>query len=257
MPRSLNCCFLDPKAVLTSSVTFGNELLKELLSVPSFETYLLPQLKLVSLTVNQVLYEQGDQIDYLYFPLDSIISGVAIMEDGTTMETSMVGCDGVVGLSTVLGSGPSRQWMWVTISGSAVQLESAFLERLIVHNEAVLRLVLQYYRSLLVQISQRSVCNTRHTIVERLCYWLLMLQDRIGETSLKLTQEMIANRIGVRRAGITVAAGILKEMNAIEYRRGRLHITNREALMHAVCECYHIMQTNLGESPVELLGASD
>lgn len=240
---------IDRKTVLTSSVSFRNELLKEVLSIPGLGSYLLPQLQLVSLTVNQVLYEQGDQIHYLYFPLDSIISGVAIMEDGTTIETSMVGCDGLVGLSAILGSGASRQWIWVTISGSAIQVESACLEKLFFQNQAFIKVLLRYYRSLIIQISQRCVCNTRHTTMERLSCWLLMLHDRLGETSLNLTQEMIANRVGVRRAGITVAAGMLQEMKAIKYRRGQVHIENREALKRAVCECYSIMQTDLGIFP--------
>ena len=229
-------------SMVTSSIASRNELLRSILDVPETVTTLLPELRIVPLTVNQVLYEQGDQIDHVYFPLDAVISNLAIMEDGTTMETSMVGRDCMLGVTSLLGSGLSRQWMWVTIGGSAIHLEVRFLEKLFVQNEVVLKALLKCYRSMITQVSQRCVCNTRHTILERLCCWLLMIHDRVGDNNLNLTQEMIASRVGARRAGITVAAGMLQEMNAIHYRRGRLHIGNRDLLEQVVCECYSIMR---------------
>lgn len=236
---------LDTKEVLTFRTTLRNALLTDLLSIPDLAIYLLPELKVVPITVNQVLYEQGDRIDYVYFPLDCVISNLSITEDGTTMETSMVGREGVVGLSTLLGSGCSRQWIWATVSGTAIQLKAKLLDGVLIHNETALKSFVRHYRSLIIQLSQRCACNTRHTILERLCCWLLMIHDRVGETDLSLTQEMIASRVGARRAGITVAARLLQEMNAIAYRRGRVHIENREALTSAVCECYNNMQMTL------------
>ena len=233
----------DRGDLLPSSLVSKNELLKELLSVPSSANDLIHELRVVSLTANQVLYEQGDQIDVLYFPIDCVASGLAIMEDGTTVETSMVGRESVVGISTVLGSGLSNQWVWVTVGGNALQLDSRFLDRLLVQSESALKAFLSCYRSLITQTSQRCVCNTRHTIMERLCCWLLMTHDRVGDNNLSLTQEMIASRVGARRAGITVAAGMLQAMKAIEYRRGQLHITDREVLERTVCECYNIMKS--------------
>ena len=230
--------------MLTSSTASRNEVLGQLLDIPGSVSTLLPALRIVPLTVNQVLYEQGDQIDTVYFPLDSVISNLAIMEDGTTIETSMIGREGLVGISTVLGSGLSRQWVWVTVSGNAIQLDAKFLDQLFVQNEGALKALLRCYRSIVTQVSQRCVCNTRHTILERLCCWLLMVHDRVGSGNLSLTQEMIASRVGARRAGITVAAGMLQHMNAIAYRRGQLHISNREVLEQAVCECYSIMQAH-------------
>ena len=228
--------------MLTPGIASQNHLLAELLSQPSIASYLLPELKIVPLAVNQVLYEQGDKIDFVYFPLDSVVSGLAIMEDGTTIETSMVGREGMVGISAVLGSGRSRQWIWVTVGGTALQLEARFLDKLFVHNEVALKSLLRCYRAIVTQVSQRCVCNTRHTIMERLCCWLLMVHDRVDGNNLRLTQEMIASRVGARRAGITVAAGMLQEMNAIDYRRGQLHIRSREVLEQAVCECYPMMR---------------
>lgn len=240
---------LDRKEVMASNLTSRNELLKQLLSVPTVAGDLLSDLRVVQLTVNQVLYEMGDQIDYVYFPIDSVVSELAIMEDGTTIETSMVGHEGLVGISTILGSGRSRQWIWVTIGGNAIQLDARHLDKLFIQNEVALKALLKCYRSLVTQVSQRCVCNTRHTIMERLCCWLLMIHDRVGGNNLSLTQEMIASRVGARRAGITVAAGMLQEMKAIEYRRGQLHIQNREILTSAVCECYNIIQADFSRTP--------
>ena len=128
---------------MTSSLVSRNLLLRELLSIPETTNYLLPELRIVPFSVNQVLYEQGDKIDFVYLPIDSVFSGLAIMEDGTTMETSMVGREGVVGISTILGSGTSRQWIWASISGTAVQLDAKVLDRLFVQNETALKALLK------------------------------------------------------------------------------------------------------------------
>lgn len=232
----------EKRELLTTSIAAKNELIRDLLSQPAIANEVFHELKVAPLTVNQVLYEQGDKIEFLYFPLDCVTSGLAIMEDGTTIETSMAGRESVVGISSILGSGQSRQWIWVTIGGNAIQLESKFLERLFVQNEVALKALLRSYRLLITQVSQRCVCNTRHTILERLCCWLLMIHDRVGGNNLNLTQEMIASRVGARRAGITVAAGMLQDMKAIEYRRGNLHITDRDVLERTVCECYNVIQ---------------
>ena len=205
-------------------------------------SHLLTDSRIVSLKTNQVLYEQGDKIDFVYFPLNSVLSNLAIMEDGTTLETSMVGWEGIAGISAVLGRGFSKQWSWVLINGEAVQVKATTLDKLFIKNDAAVKRLLGCYRSLVMQVSQRSVCNTRHTLLERLSCWLLMIHDRVGDVNLGLTQELIASRVGARRAGVTVAAGLLQEMKAIEYRRGQLHIVNREALEAVVCECYSIVQ---------------
>lgn len=245
MASSFQSFLTDERDLLTSSVASKNQLLQHLFGEQGVKDRLLPELRMVSLSGNQVLYEQGDQIDSVYFPLDSVVSGLAIMEDGTTVETSMVGREGFVGMSCILGSGVSRQWFWVLISGAALVVDAKLLERVFVQNERALRAFLQNYRHLVTQITQRCVCNTRHTILERLCCWLLMIHDRVGGDNLKLTQEMIASRVGARRAGITVAAGMLQEMRAIEYRRGQLHIVDRNLLEQVVCECYTLMKTEL------------
>ena len=244
MTSSLQTPIPDRLELLRSGLISRNKLLRELFNVPAIARELLPELKVESLTVNQVLYEQGDKIEVVYFPLDSVMSGLAIMEDGTTMETSMTGREGLVGISSLLGSGRSRQWVWVTVGGSAIQLETKFIEKTLLQSEVALKALLRVYRSLITQLSQRSVCNSRHTIMERLCCWLLMIHDRVGDGNLSLTQEMIASRVGARRAGITVAAGMLQAMKAIDYRRGQLHIQDRPVLERTVCECYNLMRGN-------------
>ena len=241
MSINFHSYLVDRKDPVTSSIASQNKLLDELLSVPSIAQSLLPELRVVPLTVNQVLYELGDQVDHLYFPLNSVASGLAIMEDGTTIETAMIGNDSVVGISSILGSGRSRQWIWVTIGGNAILIEKKIVEKIFVNNEFALKAFLDAYRSLVTQVSQRCVCNTRHTILERLSCWLLMMHDRVGGNNLSLTQEMIASRVGARRAGITVAAGTLQEMKGIGYRRGQLHLVNRDVLEQMVCECYNLI----------------
>ncbi|HJU94107.1 MAG TPA: Crp/Fnr family transcriptional regulator [Pyrinomonadaceae bacterium] len=242
--------FSERREALTSSIASQNELLGELLSIPGLTNSLLPELRIVPLTVNQVLYEQGDKIDVVYFPLDCVTSGLAIMEDGTTLETQMVGREGFVGMSALLGGGLSRHWIWVTIGGNAIQLDAGVLDKLFVQSEPALKALLKCYRSLITQVSQRCVCNTRHTILERLCCWLLMIHDRVGGNKLSLTQEMIASRVGARRAGITVAAGMLQGIGAIEYRRGQLHIADRAVLENTVCECYGAIQSEFKAFPL-------
>ena len=170
------------------------------------------------------------------------------MDDGTTLETSMVGPEGLVGISAILGTGFNQQWSWVLLSGEAVRLEARTLDKLVVRNEVALKRFLGCYHSLVTQISQRVICNTRHTLLQRLCCWLLMIHDRVGGNNLRLTQELMASRVGARRAGVTVAAGLLQDIRAIEYRRGQLHILQRKALEDVVCECYSIIQTEFSQT---------
>jgi len=249
MIKNLQMLPVEERESLPLSLASKNRLLADLLLTAEAKDYVRPHLKVVTFERNQVLYEQGDTIEYVYFPIDSVVSSLAIMEDGTTLETLMVGNEGLLGMSAVLGSGVSRQWLWVLISGSALQLEAKFLDSLLVRNESALKSLLRFYRATIAQISQRCVCNTRHTVMDRLCCWLLMLHDRVGDSNLRLTQEMIASRLGARRAGITVAAGVLQSMQAIEYRRGQLHITDREVLERAACECYAIMKNEFQFNP--------
>ena len=249
MSKNLLASPVEAKDVMAHTLASKNWLLADLLRTAEAKDYLVPRLKVVTLERNQVLSEQGDSMEFVYFPLDSVVSSLAIMEDGTTIETLMVGHEGLVGVSAILGNGISREWLWVLVSGAAIQVEAKFVDSLLVRNEHALRSMLKFYGSTMSQISQRCVCNTRHTVIDRLCWWLLMLHDRVGDSNLRLTQEIIASRLGARRAGITVAAGTLQAMHAIEYRRGQLHITDREVLERTVCECYSIMKNDFRFNP--------
>ena len=220
--------------------TSQNTLLNRLLAVDV--DYLVPQIRIVRLSFNDIIYEHGDVIQDVFFPLDSIVSSLAIMEDGTTIEISMVGREGVVGLPALLGGGTARHWTRMCIGGSLAKLSTNALEHAFLANEQALKHIMRSYGSLITQVSQRAVCNARHTVLERLACWLLMVHDRVGGENLKLTQEAIASRLGARRAGITVAAGVLQSIGAIEYRRGQLHIKDQVTLEKAVCECYPIMK---------------
>lgn len=217
-----------------------NKLLQHLLAADS--DFLLPQIRIVKLSFNDILFEYGDSIDEVCFPLDSVVSNLAIMEDGTTIEISMVGNEGVIGLSALLGGGSARHWTRMCIGGSLARLSVSALEHTFTSKEGALKHIMRSYGSLITQVSQRAVCNARHTVLERLACWLLMIHDRVGGENLKLTQEAIASRLGARRAGITVAAGTLQSAGAIEYRRGQLHIRDRMRLEEAMCECYPIMK---------------
>ncbi|MFN2406858.1 MAG: Crp/Fnr family transcriptional regulator [Pyrinomonadaceae bacterium] len=242
MSKNLLTSPVENMEPLPLSIGSKNRLLAELLTTAEARDLIVPHLKVVTLERNHVLYEQGDKIDYVYFAVDSAVSSLVIMEDGTTLETLLVGNDGLVGISAILGSGISREWLWVLVAGTAIQLEAKYLDTLFLRNERALKSLLHFYRSTITQISHRCVCNTRHTVMDRLCCWLLMLHDRVGDSNLRLTQEIIASRLGARRAGITVAAGALQAMHAIEYRRGQLHILEREVLERMACECYTIMR---------------
>lgn len=225
-----------------------NRLLTHLLAVDL--DFLLPQLRIVRFSFNDILYEYGDTIDDVYFPLDSVVSNLAIMEDGTTIEISMVGREAVVGLSALLGGDSARHWTRMCIGGGLARLSVSALEHTFTSNESALKPIMRSYGSLITQVSQRAVCNARHTVLERLACWLLMIHDRVGGDNLRLTQEAIASRLGARRAGITVAAGMLQSVGAIEYRRGHLHIKDRLSLEQVVCECYPIMKTEFDAASI-------
>jgi CRP-like cAMP-binding protein len=229
--------FRSEKDIFT--IASGNRLATDLVAA---EPELLTHLELLEIATNEQLYREGDSIDFVYFPVDSLISSLAILEDGTTVEISMVGNEGLAGISAILGSGASRHWIKTSIGGQVLRLSTRTLDRMFVRNEVVMKALLKCYRALITQISQRAVCNARHSLNERFCCWLLMVHDRMGDANLKLTQEMISRRLGSRRAGVTVAARLLLELGAIDYRRGQLHVVNRLLLEQSACECYPIMK---------------
>jgi len=195
----------------------------------------------VHLSYLEVIYEAGDEIEFIYFPIEAVASAVAILEDGSSVEISMTGREGLVGLPALVGGGRAMHWTRVSVSGAALKIPTASLQELARRSEPIHDAALRAYRRLFTQICQRSVCNVRHSLLQRLSVWLLMISDRIGAVELPFTQEDIANRISVRRAGVSVAASTLQAMQAISYHRGRIMITDRPAIERTACECYQVM----------------
>ena len=188
-----------------------------------------------------VVYEDRDKINHVYFPINSVFSSLAILEDGSSVEVSMTGREGIAGLAAIIGGGRALHWTRVSVPGAALRLRAESVREFFLKSEAIHEAVLRAYRGLFTQICQRSVCNVRHSLLQRLCVWLLMIHDRVAANELPFTQEEIASRISVRRAGVSVAASMLQAMHAISYRRGRIVITDRHAIEQTACECYPVL----------------
>jgi len=214
----------------------GNSILNSL--GPDEYERMLRFFKVVDLEAQQTLYAPGDQIAHAYFPVDSVAVSVATMDDGSTVETAMMGREGMAGIAAVVGSFRTRTWTRVLLPGEALRVETGVLRELFNDSPDLQRLLLRYYSTLITQVSRRTVCNTRHRLSERLCTWLLMLHDRTGRDDLPLTQEEAARQLGVRRAGVNECMGWLEKLNVIDHRRGHVQIVNRAALEDAACVCY-------------------
>jgi len=217
-----------------------NSLLRQLIILePDF---LLPRLQVANLDVNETIYRDGGPIDFVYFPVDSVVSSLGTLHDGTTVEIAMLGKESMVGMSALLGTNFNQYWTRMTLGGHLVRVDTNDLQTIFNRNKIVEHTILKSYVNLVTQISQRAVCNARHSVPERFCSWLLMTHDRLGDKELRLTQELIATRLGTRRAGITVAAHELSERNALEYKRGVLHIIDRSIVERGTCECYSVLK---------------
>ena len=203
---------------------------------------LLPALKSVKLSRDQILYDSGDEMPHLYFPITSIASLLYTTETGATAEMGMVGRCGVVGISTFLGGGATSNQAIVQVAGDALRIKSEIIRDEFSRGGALQRVLLCYTQSLLTQISQVAVCNRLHTFEQRLCRWLLFSHDCVMKDELVLTQEIISHLLGVRREGVTVAAGRLQDAGLISYSRGHIHILDRQGLEENTCECYEVVK---------------
>lgn len=203
---------------------------------------LLPHLEPVSVACGQHLYEQEAAADFAYFPETAVLSHIYFLEDGSTTEAALIGREGMVGLSAVFGSRPPTYWTEVTVAGTALRIRPEVLKQEFARSEALQRLLLAYTGARMAQLSQRAVCNCRHTVDERLCSWLLMIHDRVGDDPLPLTHEEIARHLGTRRAGITGACAALRDNRIISYSRGLIHVVDRRGLEAAACECYRALR---------------
>ena len=202
----------------------------------------LPQLELVSLPLGKVLYESGDALKHVYFPTDSIVSLLYVMEDGASAEISVVGNEGLVGVALFMGGESTPSRAIVQSGGSAYRLPGQALKDEFNRHGPLLVLMLRYTQSLLTQMAQTAVCNRHHSIDQQLCRWLLLSLDRLPTNRLTMTQELIANMLGVRREGVTDAAGKLQKLGIIRYSRGEITVINRPKLAEHSCECYEVVK---------------
>lgn len=200
------------------------------------------ELEPVELPLGTVLYESGMQQSHVYFPTSAIASLLYVLENGSSAEVAVVGFEGVVGISLFMGGISTTSRAVVQSAGSGYRLRATTLMREFNRAGPVLHLLLRYTQALLTQMSQTAVCNRHHTLDQQLCRWLLLSLDRLHSSDLVMTQELIANMLGVRREGVTEAAGHLQDAGLIRYRRGRISVLDRPGLERRVCECYDVVK---------------
>ena len=203
---------------------------------------LLPQLEHVAMPFAEVLYEPGASIRHIYFPNNSIISLLAEVAGNASLEVGIVGNEGMAGISVFMGVNTSRNRAVVQSAGTALRMKAAALRKETNHVGSLHRLLHRYSHSLLTQACQSAACNRFHRVNARLARWLLMTHDRVGADEFRVTQEFMSNMLGVRREGVTGAAGILQRDELISYSRGQVKILNRAGLEAVSCECYRIIE---------------
>jgi len=217
-----------------------------LAALPSAEfEFLAPNLELVDLPLGEMIYEPGVQLQYAYFPTTSIVSLHYVMESGSSAESAGVGNEGMVGISLFMGGGTTSSSAVVQIAGEAYRLERRILKQEFDRGGLLQKLLLRYTQALMTQMSQTAACNRHHSVEQQLCRWLLLTSDRMPTNDLVITQEWVAGMLGVRREGITEAAGNLQRAGLINYRRGHISVLDRAGLEKRVCECYAVVKTEM------------
>lgn len=192
--------------------------------------------------LGDVLCESGGRLHYVYFPTSAIVSLHYILENGASSEIAGVGNEGMLGVSLFMGGETTPSWATVQTAGYGYRMKAGLMLQEFNQATPIQRLLLRYTQALMTQISQTAVCNRHHTIEQQLCRWLLLTLDRLGCQDLTMTQELIASMLGVRREGITEAAGKLQNAGMIRYRRGHIMVLDRAGLETHVCECYHVVK---------------
>ena len=216
---------------------------KLLAAIPSAEWERIePALDAVLMPLGQVLYESGVQLDHVYFPTTSIVSLLYVLADGASAEIAVVGNDGLVGVALFMGGETTPSRAVVQSEGWAYRLKGQVLKDEFTRGGAMQHLLLRYTQALLTQMAQTAVCNRHHSIDQQLCRWLLLSLDRLSSAELAMTQELIANMLGVRREGVTEAAGHLQSAGLIQYSRGRITVLDRAGLEARCCECYVVVK---------------
>ncbi|WP_201315204.1 Crp/Fnr family transcriptional regulator [Dyella sp. EPa41] len=196
----------------------------------------------VDMPLGKVLYESGSRLSHVYFPTTSIISLLYVMEDGASAEIAVVGNEGIVGISLFMGGESTPSRALVQSAGQGFRLKASLMLREFNRAGPVLHLLLRYTQALITQMSQTAVCNRHHSLDQQLCRWLLLSLDRLHSMELVMTQELIANMLGVRREGVTEAAGNLQQAGLIRYQRGHITVLDRAGLEKRTCECYAVVK---------------
>jgi CRP-like cAMP-binding protein len=223
----------------------GRSVQNRLLAALPADVYerLQPHLQLVPLALGKVIYEANDALSHVFFPTTAIVSLLYTMENGSSAEIGVVGCDGVVGIAVFMGGDTTPNRAVVQSAGKAYQLALKPFREEFRRIGELHRLLLLYTQALLTQMSQTAVCNRLHSVEQQLCRWLLLSHDRLESDELIMTQELIANMLGVRREGVSVAAHRLQKAGLIRYKYGHITIVDRPGLESKVCECYQVVKT--------------
>ncbi|MES1988000.1 MAG: Crp/Fnr family transcriptional regulator [Pseudomonadota bacterium] len=237
---------VEPKSIepkLIESSTSQNHLLAALPNA-EFE-FLAPHLELVAMPLGEMIYEPSVHLQHAYFPTTSIVSLHYVMESGSSAESAGVGNEGMVGISLFMGGDTTSSSAVVQTAGQAYRLERRILKREFDRGGLLQKLLLRYTQALMTQMSQTAACNRHHSVEQQLCRWLLLTLDRMPTSDLIITQEWVAGMLGVRREGITEAAGNLQRAGFINYRRGHISVLDRAGLEKRVCECYSVVKIEM------------
>jgi CRP-like cAMP-binding protein len=210
--------------------------------LPDEQQRLFPHLQLVPMPLGKVLYESGDVLRHVYFPTDSIVSMLYVLADGASAEISVVGNEGLIGIALFMGGETTPSRAIVQSAGFAYRLIGQQLKDEFHRSGEMQLLLLRYTQALITQMAQTAVCNRHHSVDQQLCRWLLLSLDRLATNELIMTQELIANMLGVRREGVTEAAGKLDKLGVIRYARGRITVLDRPKLEQLCCECYAVVK---------------
>ena len=229
-----------PRGVLRSPYPRDNRLLA---SLPDAEyEALLPRLEHTPMPLGMAVYESGSAQGFVYFPIDSIVSLLYVLENGASTEIAVTGNEGLIGIALFMGGESTPSRAVVQSAGNGYRVRGSVLRKLFESSGEVQHLLLRFTQALITQMTQTAVCNRHHTVDQQLCRWLLLMLDRLASDEVRMTQELIANMLGVRREGVTEAAGRLQTDGLIEYSRGRIRVLDRRRLEARVCECYAVVK---------------
>ena len=203
---------------------------------------LLPDLELIPMPLGWAIYESGGHLGYLYFPTTSIVSLLYVLESGASAEIAITGNEGLVGISLFMGGESTPSRAVVQSQGNGYRLKASILKKEFALGGPLQYLALRYTQALITQMSQTAVCNRHHTLDQQLCRWLLLSLDRLPGNEVRMTQELISNMLGVRREGVTTAAGKLQADGLLQYSRGHIVVLDRPELENRVCECYAVVK---------------